>query len=111
MIRWLLSLFNCKPTFGCLPPKTRRSSGWPPVEKEVLAEHQECLACKAPSEVGHHIIPFHVAPERELDKSNIAALCHECHYYMAHFKGRWASWNPNIVEDAAVFRGELERRP
>lgn len=44
----------------------------------------------------HHIIPFNVAPEKELDKDNVVTLCRWCHFKLGHFCDWW-SWNENIL--------------
>lgn len=83
----------------------RRSSRWPAVERHHLMLHPACAACGGREKVqAHHIIPFHVAPDRELDPTNLLSLCEtkapRCHLEVGHH-GAWRRWNPDAVKDAA----------
>lgn len=86
---------------------SRRSAGWPRVRREHLKDHPTCAACgNTKSLEVHHKIPFHLAPELELDKHNLITLCgeegHGCHYRIGHSLS-WSSANPFCEEDASVF--------
>ena len=89
-----------------------RSPTWQTFEKHFLAAHPTCAACGGPSEVGHHIQPFHLHPELELDESNIIALCnkHCCHLLLGHL-GNFRSWNTEVRADAAKMLEKINNRP
>lgn len=52
----------------------------------------------------HHIQPFHLQPELELDQSNLITLCEaigaDCHLRQGHL-GNWKGCNPNIRQVCA----------
>lgn len=83
----------------------KRSSKWEGVERAFKAEHPSCAACGAVNgrlQV-HHIAPFHLHPELELDEANLIVLCmneNECHLKIGHCNN-WRTYNSNVVEDAA----------
>lgn len=85
----------------------RRSHKWPAVEHRVLAARPECDWCLRPSTVGHHVVPFHVAPELELVESNIGACCDTCHAVQAHFVYRWDLYDECYWENAKAFKARL----
>lgn len=94
-----------KPTFT-IP----RSSKWPAVRKKWLKEKQpECQVCdrKTKLEV-HHIIPFHIKPELELDTNNFITLCENpscfCHYVVGHCALSWLRYDPDVVTNATIIR-------
>jgi 5-methylcytosine-specific restriction protein A len=100
-------------TFRDFPLRQRRSSLWPRVEKEFLAEHSTCAACGGNKRLqAHHCKPFHLFPELELDKSNLLVLCmgrgKECHFVLGHSQN-WQHFNPRVREDAAEALAHPER--
>jgi 5-methylcytosine-specific restriction protein A len=89
-----------------------RSPLWSQVRKEHLKKQPFCQACgsKIRPEV-HHIEPFHVNPERELDPSNLITLCDKyCHYTVGHLMD-YKSWNTNVVQDSKVYLDKVLNRP
>jgi hypothetical protein len=53
----------------------------------------------------HHVKPFHLLPELELDESNLISLCmgpNECHLFIGHGDS-FRCYNPNVREDAEKF--------
>ncbi len=88
-----------------------RSSQWPAVERAHLAEHPECAVCGSKEQLNvHHVVPFHVRPDLELERSNLITLCRNHHFWWGHL-GSWRSWNPDVREDAAIWRKKIEGRP
>lgn len=82
-----------------------RSSKWPAVRDAYLKTHPKCAykGCnRVPLEV-HHIKPYHLYPELELEPSNFITLCRDevanHHLYGGH-DGDFRGSNPNIREDA-----------
>lgn len=92
-----------------------RSGHWPTVRKHFL-DGKVCAACGGTDKLeAHHIVPFHVHPEKELDPTNLIALCEgnpwmNCHLLIGHL-GNFQSYNPNVVHDAAEWRRKIENRP
>lgn len=91
-----------------------RSPKWAKVRAAHLAEHPECVACGARTMLEvHHVKPFHLFPELELDPQNLMTLCqcpgHNCHLMFGHSLN-WAAYNPHAVTDAVVFRERVRTR-
>lgn len=81
----------------------RRSSRWDEVRDEFLETNGRCAACGSTSRLQvHHIEPFHLHPELELDPKNLISLCmgeSECHLKIGH-GGSFKRYNPGVVADA-----------
>ncbi len=97
-----------------------RSGKWPTVRKRFVEDHPTCIACDSPSGLNvHHIKPFHVHPELELDPKNLCVLCREHHFHIGHDpdgpwgpKGpNWKLSNPNVRRDARKHRDSLSLAP
>ena len=92
----------------------RRSSRWPTTRKEHLLSYPSCAACgtKKYLEV-HHVRPFHLFPELELDHANLMTLCesssHNCHLIFGHLLS-WSCWSPSAREDAAAYLARVLSR-
>jgi lysophospholipase L1-like esterase len=87
-----------------------RSSRWPSLRSAVLAAHPLCAACGAKATTVHHIIPFHLAPGRELDPDNLICLCDRCHFLVGHL-GDWKAFNPRCLIDADEWLARCRSRP
>lgn len=88
---------NC-PRFAFLA--VPRSSTWAKVKKEHLRHQPCCRACGRKRRLAvHHIKPYHLFPELELDPTNLMTLCRHCHLVFGHF-GNFKAFNPNAVRDA-----------
>lgn len=92
---------------GKIPWGTHRSPQWPRVRKEFL-KGKVCAVCGGKEKLeAHHIVPFHVKPELELEPSNLLPLCEakrfgvNCHQLTGHH-GCWSKVNPHCREDAAL---------
>lgn len=57
----------------------------------------------------HHIRPYHLFPELEMDPANWIALRRDWHFYLGHF-GDWVLWNPDVAQDAARIRARRRRK-
>lgn len=88
-----------------------RSPKWSSVRKEHLIHEPYCRACgrKKDLEV-HHIVPYHIKPEDELNPSNLITLCSSCHLLFGHLMD-YKSWNTNVVEDCNHFSSKIKNRP
>ena len=79
--------------------------------RKAFLDGKSCAACGRLGELeAHHILPFHVWPEKELDTSNLLALCRDCHYYVGHLRD-WTSYNRWVVQDAALLLERFRTRP
>lgn len=79
-----------------------RSSEWPELEKKHLKEQPICQWCHGAINLQvHHIEPFHLHPELELDPNNLITLCEtkplNCHLIHGHL-GSWKKFNIDIVK-------------
>ncbi len=80
-----------------------RSGGWAKVQKQHLTNNPFCAACGTKDNLEvHHVKPFHLHPELELDPANLITLCrkpgHNCHFVFGHLWDYKKS-NPNVRED------------
>jgi hypothetical protein len=91
----------------------RRSPEWKKVRRTHLASFPECAACggKRLLQV-HHIEPFHLDPELELDSRNLITLCmgQLCHIELGHGDD-FKAFNPSIINHAQLVRLSPHKRP
>lgn len=97
---------------GKAPVGLERSPGWRPL-RDMFLFGQRCAVCGGKKKlVAHHRIPFHLAPDLELDVENLIPLCEagrfglNCHLLIGHV-GRWQSTNVNIDADIAYWKVKL----
>lgn len=84
-----------------------RSSHWKVVRNDHLRRFPECAACgKSEKLYVHHIQPFHLKHDLELESSNLITFCYDHHLQTGHH-GNWRDFNPNCVRDAAKIRESL----
>lgn len=90
-----------------------RSSKWPKVRDAFLRLNPSCSVCGCTSKLEvHHIIPFHIAPARELDPTNLITLCESkkygsnCHLLFGHL-GDYKKFNPDIEKDARIWAKKI----
>lgn len=92
-----------------------RSSRWPRVRAEYVKENPVCACCGGRRLLTvHHVKPFHVFPEMELDPSNLITLCEgsnglNCHFWIGHC-GDWKAWNILVRPDAVMIGDMLHKR-
>lgn len=85
-----------------------RSPQWSRVAKEHLLREPACAACgyKGRKLQVHHIKPFHLHPQLELDPDNLITLCtargREHHLLLGHLD-EWASFNEHVRADVKRF--------
>ena len=85
-----------------------RSPEWSRVQKEHLKREPACAACgyRGRKVQVHHVKPFHLHPQLELDPNNLITLCcargREHHLLLGHLD-EWASFNENIRADVKRF--------
>ncbi len=83
-----------------VPPA--RSPHWPAVRRAHLKKHPACAACGRRDHVQvHHIHPYWLFPEMELDPQNLITLDEapgvEHHYRLGHGGHSWHDFNPHVV--------------
>lgn len=79
----------------------QRDPKWHKVEKQFLLKNPCCAACGSKNKLQvHHIHPFHLFPDRELDETNLMTLCmdKECHLKLGHGRD-WRAYNPHVTID------------
>ena len=82
----------------------KRSSKWGEVKKQHLKEYPTCASCGTSNKLEvHHIKPFHLHPDLELEQSNLITLCMEsdCHLLVGH-GDNFKAYNPNVVDNANI---------
>lgn len=91
----------------------RRSGEWPTLRKHHLLKQPVCQMCGGSKKLQvHHIRPFHLHPELELDPNNLITLCEapgkDCHLRYGHNGNFHDGYNLMIVSDCAKHRAESE---
>ena len=98
--------------FGLFDKMYGRSPKWRKVRAEHIKNNPSCAACgrKDGLEV-HHIVPYHINPDLELEPSNLITLCGKyCHFIFGHYMD-WKSWNENVVRDSTLYYVSKTQRP
>lgn len=87
-----------------------RDPRWTLVRDAHLRHFPTCAACGRTENLEvHHIRPFALNPELEIEPDNLITLCNDgCHLKIGHL-GDWKRENPNVVEDAANALEEVRR--
>ena len=101
---------------GKNPEGHQRSTKWAGVRKNHIKSNPSCALCGGTRKLEvHHIKPFHVHPELELDPANLITLCEDkghgvyCHLFFGHL-GNFHSINENLLADIAVWKERLQNR-
>lgn len=88
-----------------------RSSSWRIARRNHLKTFPRCALCNTLSEIEvHHVTPYHIAPDRELDPENLLTLCRPHHFLFGHFLD-WTAYNPDILQDVSDWRAKILSRP
>ena len=100
-----------------IPADMRRSNQWPYARAQHLKDHPTCAVCGGYAKLEvHHIRPFHLHPDLELDPANFITLCEDdvdgvnCHLFVGHL-GNFKSFNVSVAADAAAWQMKLTTRP
>ena len=89
---------------------SRRSPDWRDFRNEHVKDYCEfCLKDNLPLEV-HHIQPFHLFPELELDPDNVVTGCRPCHLKFFNL-GSFRSYNIDVKEDIEKMSTKIKQRP
>ena len=82
-------------------PKESRDPRWQAASKKYLQKNRTCICCGKKAVVTHHLKPFHLFPELEMEPSNWRAMCAPCHLIVGHL-GNFSNYNPALDEHAAI---------
>lgn len=89
----------------------KRSPLWDKVRDAHVLQNPVCAACGSNKRLQvHHIQPFHLNPELELDPNNFISLCmdiHECHLNLGH-GDNFKCYNPDIKKHCFLFLSASE---
>ena len=90
-----------------------RSSKWRSVRDAHIKSHPFCAVCGGTKKLNvHHIQPFHLNPDLELDPHNLISLCESkrhglnCHLLIGHL-GNFRRINSESVTDSAIWNEKL----
>jgi len=99
---------------GKAPAGAERSTRWGAV-RDAFLDGKRCAVCGGSTGlVAHHIVPFHLAPDLELEPSNLVPLCEakrygvNCHLLFGHL-GNWGRTNVSVLADCAYWHQRLIR--
>jgi 5-methylcytosine-specific restriction protein A len=93
--------------FAGEPP---RSPHWDAARKAWVKGHPACAVCGTRDNIDvHHVHPFHLFPEMELDPANFMTLCRHDHLLFGHL-GDFKAWNPVVRDMVAVMEVSIKGR-
>lgn len=108
-VQQLMTLFGPQAlnelAYALNPPQfAPRAPTWGKVRGAHIRKNPSCAACGGREHLQvHHIQPYHLFPEKELDPANLLTLCQHparlCHFVFGHLYD-WAAWNPEVTEYA-----------
>lgn len=84
-----------------------RSGKWPTVRKAHLLKFPKCSCCGKRGTQVHHIKPFHLFPELELDPANLLTFCSKHHFSIGH-AGWWVIYNPYVLGLTESYKEALD---
>jgi 5-methylcytosine-specific restriction enzyme A len=92
-----------------------RSPLWSKLRIRFIMASPFCAACGSREMLtAHHIKPFHLFPELELDPANLIVLCERkslnCHLLFGHLM-LWESFNSSVIRDAKAWKKKIAKRP
>ena len=86
-----------------------RSVHWESTEREFRAVNKLC-PCGSDDDLNvHHIFPFHLYPQFELEWWNLITLCRKHHYEFGHNED-WKAFNPFVVDDMKAQALRIQKR-
>lgn len=99
-------LFGRQNLVGGPRPEMERSGKWPKVRYEHLRLFPRCIVCGTLEDPEvHHVNPYHLYPDEELDPENLVTMCGQNaygHHLRVGHLDLWRDWNPNVREIAAA---------
>lgn len=112
-LRWISNLWYGKPPFDIeVSERGLRSPHWGAVRAKHLQTEGACRWCGTKHCLSvHHVQPFHLHPELELEQSNLITLCEligrNCHLKRGHL-GNWKKANSEIKQQCDERRQKWE---
>ena len=81
---------------------TPRDPQWDAVRDRHVSQHPVCRCCGRRENLQvHHVKPYHLFPELELDPANLLTLCVggpvNCHYLAGHGGAGWHRYTPDPI--------------
>jgi 5-methylcytosine-specific restriction endonuclease McrA len=102
---------------GKVPSGSKRSGHWPKIREDHLKANPKCAVCGGDKTLEvHHIRPFHLHPDLELDPTNLITLCEtkkngvNCHLLFGHL-GSFKSFNVDVKKDSSSWIDKILKRP
>lgn len=90
----------------------RRSDKWPAVRDAHLKRSPSCVCCGRRTDLNvHHVKPYHLFPELELDDGNLVTLCEgpsNCHWLVGHRGLSWETYQPDVTRAATAYGATLK---
>ena len=87
-----------------------RSSEWSKVRNDYLEKHPTCAVCGTNKKCEvHHIFPYHLKPELELNQKNLITLCRPHHLLFGHLMS-WKSFNKKVISDTQTWKKKVANR-
>ena len=93
---------------GKISIKNKRSSKWAKVRKGYLKFNPRCAVCESKKKIEvHHLMPFQLRSDLELDEKNLITLCESkksvnCHLLFGHGLN-YRDYNPDCPKDVEHF--------
>lgn len=85
-----------------------RNSKWESVREQHLKKYPYCAICDSNKfQQVHHIKPFHIFPDLELDETNLITLCEDPktnHHLKYGHLGNWKNWNEKLLKNIKKYR-------
>ena len=102
---------------GKIPAGSKSSGHWPKIREEHLLKNPKCALCGGDKKLEvHHIRPFHLHPDLELNPDNLITLCESkdnganCHLLFGHL-GNFKSFNVDVQKDSGEWNDKILNRP
>jgi 5-methylcytosine-specific restriction enzyme A len=97
------------------PGDNLRSTHWRSVRAAHLKLQPTCQVCGTSDKLNvHHVLPFHLHPDLELEQDNLITLCEGadggCHLRFGHLWS-WHSFNKSVRSDAIAWSRKKAKRP
>lgn len=100
---------------GKVPSGTKRSNKWPEARAAHLKIEPLCQVCGTTEKLqAHHLKPFHLHPELELDPKNLITLCEKPgrnHHILFGHLMNFKSFNVNCKDDVDQWQEKIKNRP
>lgn len=89
---------------------TLRSPHWSTVRKEFLRKNPKCILTGTNKDLDvHHVKPFHLYPNLELEESNLRTISHPYHFLIGHLCC-WSNINSEFDWDVGQWAARIRER-